>query len=54
MTTTDTSQVLTPTINTEKNSTTFVDKSKVETETPLMRYFDLAEDSSDCYVLGYN
>jgi len=54
MTNSDDVKEFTATIKTDKNTTKVNDKNKAKAETPLIRYFDLADDSSDCYVLGYN
>jgi len=54
MTTTDDAKELIQTTKNEASSTKLNDKAQTKSEAPLMRYFDLVDDSGDCYVLGYN
>jgi hypothetical protein len=42
-------------VTVEQEAAKKIIKEKVkQVETPLMRYFDLIDDSSPSYVLGYN
>lgn len=54
MTNTDEAQELASADNANKVNTTNAQSSKVNTEAPLIRYFDLIDESSNSYALGYN
>lgn len=50
----DTSLILDSSITESESVKEVIKETTMKVEVPLMRYFDLLDDSSPSYVLGYN
>lgn len=50
----DSTKEISQVIETQESLSTIAVKKEINQPKPLMRYFDLIEDTSDGFVLGYN
>jgi len=50
----DNSQEVAQSINTDETSPSIKEVTHEEKQAPLMRYFSIADESTESYVLGYN
>ncbi len=54
MNNTDDTQELQKSTSTEDNSSNADKLIKIKEQAPLMRYFDLIDESTESFILGYN